>query len=237
VGSLRDAVRHRRRALMSHEAVWRDQLHTEVAFWDRWLTSRGEASPWDYERRLDPAFALQEPTILEFLDRTAPPRGRILDVGAGPLTWLGRTHPTTALEVVAVDPLAAEYDDLLARHGIEPPVRTRAVRGEELLDHFPPASFDVAFARNALDHAADPLAIVRAMTAVTRLGGIVVLRHLEREAERERYEELHQWNLEARNGALHLWSRRERHLVAGFRAHREEREGVPWVVAALERSP
>ena len=237
---LRAALRRVRRRRLSHEQVWERELPTEVAFWEMWLRTRGHEWPWDFDRRLDPDAPLQEPELLAFLDERPRARARILDVGAGPLTWLGKSHPRTAIELLAVDPLADQYDRLLAANGIEPPVRTQACRGEELASRFPARSFDAVHARNALDHAADPMAIIAAMVAITRQDGVVVLRHHEKEAERERYEELHQWNFETRDGALRLWSPRAEHDVAAELAPRarvtartEELDGQRWVVAVL----
>ena len=238
--SLRAALRRRRRARLSHQQVWERELPTEVAFWEMWLRTGGHQYPWDFERRLDGVAELQEPELLAWLERTPRERARILDVGAGPLTWLGKTHPLTELELHAVDPLAEEYDRLLARFGIEPPVRTQPCRGEDLLERFEPQSFDAVFARNALDHAADPMRIIRAMIRLARPDGVVVLRHLEREGVHEHYEELHQWNFEVRNGELHLWSPRAHHHVthelageARTLARTDELDGHRWVVAVL----
>jgi SAM-dependent methyltransferase len=92
------------------------------------------------------------------------------------------------------------------------------VRGEDLAARFPPASFDVAYARNAVDHSADPVAVLAAMAAVVRAGGLVALRHYRNEADREHYAGLHGWNLDARDGALVIWRRGEEHRVPGFDA-------------------
>ena len=240
MGSLRTALRRRRRARLTHEQVWERALPTEVAFWDMWLRTRGHDYPWDFQRRLDANEPLQEPELLAFLERAPRDRARILDVGAGPMTWLGKTHPLTELEIVAVDPLAPEYDRLLAERRIEPLVRTQACRGEDLGERFEPASFDAVFARNALDHAADPMRIIKSMVRLTRPDGVVVLRHLEREGVNEAYEELHQWNFEVRRGELHLWSQKAHHRIgaelagkARLLARTDELDGHRWVVAVL----
>jgi hypothetical protein len=72
-----------------------------------------------------------------------------------------------------VDPLAREYDRILSEHGLEPPVRTQPLGGEDLLSRFAP-DFDVPFARNPLDHAVDPFPIIHNMVVVVRPGGYVI---------------------------------------------------------------
>ena len=129
----------------------------------------------------------------------------ILDVGAGPATTVGKRFGSIFLAVTAVDPLAAEYGRLLARHGVSPPVRTQEVEGERLEEQFGGEAFDIVYARNAIDHAADPVKIIENMLAVTRLGGYVVLRHSRNEALTQRYVQLHQWNFDSRGGRFIVW--------------------------------
>jgi hypothetical protein len=84
-------------------------------------------------------------------------------------------------------------------------VRARPVPGERLIDHFGPDRFDVAYSRNALDHAVDPVLIVENMLGVVRSGGHVVLRHMRNEGVRQSYVQLHQWNFDERGGHLIVW--------------------------------
>lgn len=179
---------------------WDANIADEVEFWDRYLGTAGLDWPDEFARRIDRDAMLQESQILQRLPAGCERPVRILDVGAGPLTVLGTRAAGCSIEIVAIDPLARHYDALLARHGIDPPVRTLECHGEELAQKFSPESFDFAYARNALDHAYDPCKVIRNMTAVVRPGGWVILRHRPNEAERAGYEGLHQWNFEERNG-------------------------------------
>jgi hypothetical protein len=72
----------------------------------------------------------------------------------------------------------------------------------------------VAFARNALDHALDPLPIIHNMVAVVRPGCYVVLRHAVNEAVTEDYEQLHQWTFDERDGRCIVWRRPGRHATS-----------------------
>jgi SAM-dependent methyltransferase len=185
----------------------RDGISQEVAFWRLFLTSHGFEWPADYERRIEPTTAIQDPALVACVDALGGQQIDLVDVGAGPLTSVGRTHPGRTLNVTAVDPLAHEYDRLLDELDVEPPTRTVTGSAERLLEHFAPASFDIAYAQNALDHGVNPRRGIRNMLEVVRPGGFVVLRHLRNEAATERYTGLHRWNFERRDDELFVWRR------------------------------
>jgi hypothetical protein len=75
----------------------------------------------------------------------------ILDVGAGPLTFLGKKHSRQELLIEAVDPLADFYDQILTEFEIEPIVRTKKCAAEELSRRFEPDTFDLVFARMSIN--------------------------------------------------------------------------------------
>jgi SAM-dependent methyltransferase len=111
-----------------------------------------------------------------------------------------------ALEIVPVDPLAAAYATLLARHDRVPPLATRFAPAEDLCLYLPPGSFDLAHCRNALDHSWEPLRGIEQMLAMVRVGGRVLLRHFADEAEREAYSGFHQFNFSNRDGRFIIWN-------------------------------
>lgn len=127
---------------------------------------------------------------------------RILDMGSGPLTTLGTCWPDKKLEIVAVDPLASEYDRVLEELKITPPIRAVAGTSEGLLEQFGEAAFDFAHSSNALDHAYDPLLSIRNMVLAVKPACLVYLYHFENEAEKENFNGLHQWNFFARKGDM-----------------------------------
>jgi SAM-dependent methyltransferase len=240
-----------RRALMhvriGRRLWWRGRKRNEVDFWAGWLAGAPGTEQWadDREARLDPKTEIRDPVVRAELDRSPAEEVSILDVGAGPLTWLGYHYPGKKLTIVAVDPLAAEYDRLLRDTGLEPPVRTIRVAGEDLPKHFAPATFDIAYATNSLDHSADPLTIISNMVTVVRPHGIVVLRHKRNEGQSARYSGLHQWNFDAVDEGLLLWNEAAEIDVGAALAGRaettawlEEHEVVArLVVQATGRSP
>jgi SAM-dependent methyltransferase len=187
---------------------WRGRKRNEVDFWAGWLTGAPGTEQWadDREERLNPETEIRDPVVRKELERNPAEEISIIDVGAGPLTWLGYRYPGKRLTIVPVDPLAEEYDELLRDAGLEAPIRTIRVAGEALLEHFGPASFDIAYATNALDHSADPLTIISNMVTVVRPGGVVILRHKRNEGQSARYSGLHQWNFDAVGDSLLLWN-------------------------------
>lgn len=217
-----------RRALMrvrtGRRLWWRGRRRSEVDFWAGWLAGAPGTEQWadDREARLKPETEIRDPVVRAELDRNPAEEVGILDVGAGPLTWLGYRHPGKKLTIVPVDPLAAEYDRLLHETGLEPPIRTIRVAGEDLPEHFDAASFDIAYATNALDHSADPLTIISNMLTVVRPGGIVILRHKRNEGQSARYSGLHQWNFDAVDGGLILWNEAGEVDVGAVLAERAE---------------
>jgi SAM-dependent methyltransferase len=187
---------------------WRTRKSSEVDFWAAWLAGAPGTEQWasDREARLDPNTEIRDPVVRAELEGNPAEQISILDVGAGPVTWLGYRYPGKTLTIVPVDPLAEEYDRLLRDAGLDPPIRTIRVAGEALHEHFGSRRFDIAYATNALDHSADPFAIISNMVAVVRPGGAVILRHKRNEGEQARYGGLHQWNFDVADDSLLLWN-------------------------------
>jgi SAM-dependent methyltransferase len=179
-----------------------------VEFWADWLLGAPGTEQWatDRESRLAPDTEIRDPLVRAELERMPAEEISILDVGAGPLTILGYRYPGKTLTIVPVDPLADQYDRLLRGAHLEPPIRTLAVPGEALLEHFGPHRFDIAYATNSLDHSAEPLSIISNMVSVVRPGGTVLLRHKRNEGESARYGGLHQWNFDVVDGELLVWN-------------------------------
>jgi SAM-dependent methyltransferase len=187
---------------------WRTRTSSEVDFWAGWLAGAPGTEQWanDREARLDPDTTIRDPLVRAELERNPAEEVSILDVGAGPVTWLGYRYPGKKLTIVPVDPLADEYDRLLRDARLDPPIRTVRVAGEGLVEHFGSRRFDIAYATNSLDHSADPLTIISNMAAVVRAGGVVLLRHKRNEGDSARYGGLHQWNFDVVDDGLLVWN-------------------------------
>ena len=196
------AVRSRIKDLLRMPQVERSvALKGEVQFWRNWLSTKGMYWPEDFRARFDPARPL-DGHLAPYVDRVAADHVRILDVGSGPLTKLGKTHASKRLEITPTDLLAHDYDRVLSELGLVPPVRTIHADAEQLVAQFGHDAFDVVHAQNCIDHTADPVRAIDEMVAVAKPGGWVVLFHAENEGQREQYNQLHQWNLTCEDGAF-----------------------------------
>ena len=106
---------------------------------------------------------------------------------------------------------------------------------------FGPDRFDFVYARNSIDHSADPARVVRNMLLLARPGGFVILRHWRNEGLKAEYEELHQWNVDLADGELVLWNARHRHtlseLADGLKLDRDLVVEHDQVIAVLRRGP
>lgn len=176
---------------MSRRSIWEVGVRSQVDFWDSYLATGGLRWADTYKSKSDDDRSLQT-QIASLL----PPRTevQILDVGAGPLTFLGKKAEGKRIRITAVDPLGDEFDRLLDKYGIEPLVRTQKLAAEELSDAFPANTFDLVVARNSIDHAYDPERAILQMIHVVKPGHYVYLEHTENEARRQRYAGFHQWN-------------------------------------------
>jgi len=188
----------------SIKTVWSDNIDSEVNFWRYWFREKGGKWPDAYLRRQDPAEPLQD-YVAAHLDPSLDRPARILDVGAGPLTVLGKVWKGGAIEITATDALACEYDKLIEEFGVQPLVRTMLCDGEQIASKFPEGHFDIAHARNCLDHAYDPMEAIRQMVGVTRSGGVVLLAHNRNESVKQGAQGLHQWNFDAQEGRFIIW--------------------------------
>ena len=183
--------------------VWEASTNSELGFWDRWIETRGHHWPDGYQRRMDPELEIQ-PFLVDLLpDHNAP---RILDIGCGPVTHLGRRFRGEPVEIVSVDPLADGYNELWQKHGVTPPVPVVPGFGETLLEQFDEASFDIVHSTNAIDHSADPIKFINTAVRLAKVGGRVFLTVQENEGVHANYSGLHQWNFEYNEAGLRLWN-------------------------------
>jgi SAM-dependent methyltransferase len=218
--------------------LWKKALPEELVFWEELLSNPKSEFKGELDRRLDPNTPIDDVLITSHLAGLAQGEVSILDVGAGPVSSVGWRFDGKHIRVTAVDPLAAEYDAILLRNGVNPPVRTISCQAEKLLEQFQAGTFDIAYARNSLDHSYDPRLAIQNMFDVTASGGVVLLRHRAQEAENIDYFGLHQWNFDRRAGNFVLWSRGIEHDVTKLFADRAtvvcEREGL-WVTCVIAK--
>jgi SAM-dependent methyltransferase len=200
---------------------WKQGIPSESLFWDRWMQQRGGKWPEGFQKRFDPETPL-EPWVAAAARGLGTRELSILDVGSGPVPFIGYKLEDVAVRLTAVDPLASIYKNLLARHGLEPPVAPNFAAAEELSSFFELNSFDIVHCRNALDHSFDPLRGISEMLKIVRIGGLVLLRHHPNEAEREQYHGFHHFNFDCRAGRFLIWNKSLEVDVADFFSGRAE---------------
>lgn len=185
------------------EETWANNLSEERDFWLRWLTE--DAFAGDRNLRIDSMRPLRG-EFVQFLD---PDRRiyNILDVGSGPASPIGALLEGKLVNLILTDPLADEYVKMLDSLRMFDVIRPLKVRGEELSKVFPEGYFDIVSCNNALDHCADPLAVIREMARVCRDSGWVHISSLVNVGVLENYHGLHQWNLELRDDRFVVWNR------------------------------
>jgi hypothetical protein len=119
----------------------------------------------------------------------------MLHVGCGPVTSFAYLAHEGLADVIGVDPLAERYAALLADFGLKSPAQQLNGSGEWLERVFPDRQFDIVATRNALDHhQCPPLAWLRLFER-TRVGGYIAQSHSIREATKEGWKQLHQYDL------------------------------------------
>lgn len=141
-----------------------------------------------------------------------------IDVGCGALSRLRWGALRGLFTITGVDPLLDMYAIVRERHGYSTLPEIRCAReicaGAEVLSTaVTPGSYDVAYCANALDHTEDPAGIVAALARALRVGGMLFIDVYTREASRENWWQLHQFDMyvndkdefvaETKDGAVH----------------------------------
>lgn len=181
----------------TNRGEWCKRLPSEIGFWDGWIKSYGVRWKEDFKNRTDPNMPVQQ-IFIDYSNKKLK-KNKILDVGAGPLTSIGKKHKGINFEIIPVDPLADEYSKILSKYKINPIVKTIKVEGEKLTQHFNLNTFDIAFSSNALDHSYNPLRIIDEMIKVTKKGGFIILDHGFNEGSNARWGGLHKWDFYLNN--------------------------------------
>jgi hypothetical protein len=76
-------------------------LQQEIGFWREWFVTGGLQWPQDFQNRSNPDQPIQD-HLAQYISRLEIDRVHILDVGAGPLTKVGKKHPSKQLIITAM---------------------------------------------------------------------------------------------------------------------------------------
>jgi hypothetical protein len=128
---------------------WEQGLDHELSFWEDWMENNKDDLAW----RLLPRKELQDMIKMYLNDREIEKGIHILDVGAGPITFLGNMWDEHSVKITAIDALADKYTELLRKKGFIPPIQTIQLCAEDLQRKYSKNTFDLAYSFNALDHA------------------------------------------------------------------------------------
>lgn len=129
----------------------------------------------------------------------------VLDVGAGPLPRYGNIIEGHKINYVPLDPLAYSYKKILDDLNIKLPVYTNFALMEILTCFYPTESVDYVIVNNALDHSIDILRSFVECLDVVRIGGYLLLEHMEAEGAHNGYTGLHTWNITSIDNDLVLF--------------------------------
>lgn len=219
---------------------WSTGISSELSFWTNWLNTKGLQWPADYAARTNPDTPLADNIAGLFPEFGAGKTLKVLDVGAGPMSVLGKKLNGHAIDLTAVDALANLYDELNFPVGL-PLVRTKQCHSEKLTSMFDYNTFDLTFACNTLDHGYDPMLAVREMIAVTKPGGFIVTQHNANEALNENWGGFHQWNFSVQNNDLIVSNRTKSYstkaVVGGAASYTSlSPDGSSYIFCVLKKS-
>ncbi len=138
---------------------------------------------------------------------------RILDVGCGPLSTVGKKADGLDVELVGLDPLADEYQMLIDEAGLKSPHTSVAGFAEKASEYFGEGSFDYVHAENSLDHVQDAERAVAELQKTCRPDAVFFFRVFVNEGEHNHYSGLHQWNFDSYNGKVIFWRPGQIHFL------------------------
>lgn len=177
--------------------IWLKGLRSEISFWKKFMEEQGGESFYGWERMVSP-------TRMFELEEDIPPSkygGEYMfaDIGSGPFSRCGIITSKVKLNSVWVDPLASVYEELKRNNHLEDKINLETGFVELLDRKFSKNTFDMVHMSNSLDHCFDAVHGITQLLNICKIGGKVILRHHEDEAERGNYTGLHQWNISLNN--------------------------------------
>jgi SAM-dependent methyltransferase len=178
---------------------WIDGINAELLYWDGYISSniKNPSPQWQD--------IVSNKRIFEFNKNNNNAKTAIIDVGSGPFSSMGIPCSNLKVDFQAIDPLAYVYNKLKSKYGITTTIDVQFAFVERLTDKYNEELFDIVNMNNALDHAFDPVCGIDQMLRICKVGGTVILRHQENEAENENYTGFHQWNLCKENDQFIIW--------------------------------
>lgn len=184
--------------------LWLSGLIEEIQFWDDYMESGGGDYPANFSWTTNAEKAFPFEDEIGNMEEC-----KFIDVGSGPFSRCGHITEKCRLSFTAVDPLGRLYELFKKRYSLENGIRVKTGFVEFLDRQFAKNTFDIVHMSNSLDHAFDPVFGIYELLYICKIGGKVILRHAENEAERSTYAGLHQWNLSLhmQEGEFWIWNK------------------------------
>ncbi len=183
---------------------WKKLVNAEIDHWNhvfyKYTTDSNSYLHQYVKKRLDMELPLHKNVQL-LVDSIDKQEISILDVGSGPIPFLGRKS-TKNIKLTAVDYLAENYYKLYNQYNIYPPAVPIPLDASELSLHFENNLFDIVYARNSIDHTFNPIKSIQEMVNVSNK--YVILEHKLNEGMIENYQGLHNWNFFVKDSKFYI---------------------------------
>lgn len=216
--------------------LWLQGLESEIDFWLNYMANKGGIFFYGFNETTSSQrkFELENDIPNELIGTEIS----FIDVGSGPFSRCGHVTDKVKLNAISVDPLAEIYTVLKTKYGLDNGVNLKSGFVELLEYEFESNSFDIVHMSNSLDHCFSAIDGIRQLLNICKIGGKVILRHSENEAENEKYVGLHQWNLSLHNdeNTFLVWRKNVKIDVckmfgeyADFYLYPDENEAGKWI--------
>jgi SAM-dependent methyltransferase len=175
---------------------WAQNLLAEVKFWIQDVAQDSGRYHDSYinDRSNNKAFDCKH------LNGSVYDNSVVMDVGCGLCSQYGNLTATGKIKLVAVDPLAHQYNEINKIALDKNKSNDKIVQFGlfEYLDAFYSNNYaDIILIDNALDHCFDPVKSIVSCLQVLKVNGAISMMHTIREAVNQNYKDLHQWNLDS----------------------------------------
>lgn len=181
--------------------IWLDNIMSEVDYWVNRVAKENAPFRDDYCKRLDNDAFQSELTgnidcLTDYLCQIKEPL--VYDIGCGLAPRFGEILPDgSRISLVEIDPLAYFYNTVNAKYAPTGGYKKIAFGMFEYFSRFfERDSADAVIINNALDHCIDPYKSIVESLMVLKPGGMLYLNHVRAEGINEKYDGLHQWNLD-----------------------------------------
>lgn len=181
--------------------IWIDNVASEIDYWVNRVAKKNAQFRDEYCKRLVNNRFQSELTgdvssLHEYLCNVKEPL--VYDIGCGLAPRFGEILSNgNNITLVEIDPLAYFYNQINAKYApVSGYKRIEFGMFEYFSRFFEKDSADAVIINNALDHCIDPYKSIVESLMVLKPGGILYLNHTRAEGVNEKYNGLHQWNLD-----------------------------------------